>query len=226
MDFADRIEDLAERIPAQIEYCTTEEATKNALVMPFINLLGYDVFNPAEVVPELTADIGMKKGEKVDYAIMVGGEPVIAFECKKVGTNLNDVHASQLYRYFSALKSVRFGILTDGVEYKIYSDLDALNRMDDRPFFVFDILDYQEREVAELKKFTKSAFDLEEILATASELKYTDAIKRIISNEFDNPSDDFVTFLAKQVYSGRMTQLVREQFIEITQKALRRFLND
>ena len=226
MDFADKIEELAERVPKQLEYCTSEEATKNALVMPFIQSLGYDVFNPAEVMPELTADIGMKKGEKVDYAIIVGGEPVIAFECKKAGTNLHDVHASQLYRYFSALKSVRFGILTNGVEYKFYSDLDALNRMDDRPFFVFDIMNFQERQVAELKKFTKSAFDLEEILATASELKYTAAIKRIISNEFDNPSEEFVTFLAKQVYSGRMTQPVRNQFTEITQKALRRFLND
>lgn len=226
MDFVDRIEELSERVPKQIEYCTTEEATKNALVMPFIQSLGYDVFNPAEVMPELTADVGMKKGEKVDYAIMVNGELVIAFECKRAGTDLNNIHASQLYRYFSALKSVRFGVLTNGVEYKFYSDLDAPNRMDDRPFFIFDILDYQERQVAELKKFTKSAFDLEEILATASELKYTAAIKRIVSDEFDNPSDEFVTFFAKQVYSGRMTQSVREQFAEITEKALRRFLNE
>lgn len=226
MDFADRIEELAERVPKQIEYCTTEEATKTALVMPFIQALGYDIFNPTEVIPELTADVGMKKGEKVDYAIMIGGKPAIAFECKRAGVDLNDIHASQLYRYFSALSSVRFGVLTNGVDYKFYSDLDAPNRMDDRPFFTFNMLEYQERQIFELKKFTKTTFDLEDILATASELKYMAAIKRIISEEFDNPSNDFVIFLAKQVYSGRMTQSVREQFTDITRKALRRYLNE
>ena len=168
----------------------------------------------------------MKKGEKVDYAIMVNDKPVIAFECKRAGTDLSDIHASQLYRYFSALNSVRFGVLTNGVEYKFYSDLDAPNRMDDRPLFVFNILEYQERQVAELKKFTKSAFNLEEILATASDLKYTAALKRIVSEEFDNPSDEFVKFLSKQVYSGVFTQSVRETFTVITQKALSRFLNE
>jgi hypothetical protein len=226
MDFADRIQELAERVAKQIDYCTTEEATKNALVLPFIQALGYDVFNPAEVMPELTADIGIKKGEKVDYAISVGGEPVIAMECKRANTNLTDVHASQLYRYFTVLPSVRFGVLTNGVTYLFYSDLEAPNRMDDRPFFAFDVLDYQEREVGELKKFTKSAFNLIEILETAGELKYTAALTRIISEEFESPSDDFVKFLARQVYSGNMTQKAVEQFAPMTRKALRRFLNE
>jgi len=226
MDFADKIEELADRIPNQLKYCTTEEATKNALILPFIQALGYDVFNPAEVMPELTADFGTKKGEKVDYAILQGGEPIIIFECKSAGTGLGDAHTSQLYRYFSVLPKVRFGILTNGVLYHFYSDLDAPNRMDDTPFFVFDTFDYQEQHVIELKKFTKSAFNVDEIRATASELKYTAAIKRIISKEFDNPSEKFVTFLSKQVYSGRMTQSVKDQFTDISRRALRRFLND
>ncbi len=226
MDFIDRIKDLASRVPKQLDYCQTEEATKNALIMPFINALGYDVFNPTEVVPEFTADVGTKKGEKVDYAIVKNDSPIILFECKWSGADLNKEHASQLHRYFTAVAEVRFGVLTNGVVYRFYSDLDAPNRMDDKPFFEFNILDFQDRAITELKKFTKTTFDLDEILTTASELKYTAAMKKIIAQEFDNPSEDFVRFFATQVYSGRMTQSVREQFAEITGKALRRFLNE
>lgn len=226
MDFIDRIRNLASRIPAQLDHCQTEEATKNALIMPFINALGYDVFDPTEVVPEFTADIGTKKGEKVDYAITKDGKPIILFECKWSGADLNKEHASQLHRYFTAVPEVRFGVLTNGVAYRFYSDLDAPNRMDDKPFFEFNMLDVRERTVAELKKFTKSAFDLDEILTTANELKYTAAIRKIIAQEFESPSEGFMRFFASQVYSGRMTQPVREQFTEITEKALRRFLND
>lgn len=226
MDFIDRIQELASRIPKQLDYCQTEEATKNAMVMPFIKELGYDVFNPFEVVPEFTADFGIKKGEKVDYAIQINGEPVMLFECKWSGANLATVHASQLYRYFATVKAVRFGILTNGIQYEFYTDLDSPNVMDQRPFFVFDMLNFQERHVRELKKFTRSSFDLDEILATASDLKYTAAMRKIISKEFENPSDDFVRFFATQVYSGRMTQNVREAFSEITRTALNRYLND
>ncbi len=226
MDFIDRIKELATRAPRQLEYCETEEATKNALVMPFINALGYNVFDPTEVVPEFTADVGLKKGEKADYAIMSDGQPIILFECKWSGADLNTEHASQLHRYFGAVQEVRFGVLTNGIEYRFYSDLDSLNRMDDRPFFRFNLLEYQDRDVAELKKFTKPVFDLDDILTTASELKYTAAIQKLLVKEFDSPSEDFVRFFAIQVYSGRMTQSVREQFTEITQKALKRFLNE
>ena len=226
MDFIDKIKDLAKLQPSQLEYCQTEEATKTALIMPFINALGYNVFDPTEVVPEFVADIGMKKGEKADYAIMIDGKPVILFECKWSGADLNKEHAGQLHRYFNAVRGARFGVLTNGVEYRFFSDLDALNRMDEKPFFVFSMDDVQDRKVAELKKFTKSAFNLEEILTTASDLKYTDAIGTIIAQEFEAPSIEFVKFFTSQVYSGVKTQNVIEQFTDLTKKALRRFLND
>ncbi len=146
MDFIDKIRELAARVPKQLDYCTTEEATKNALVMPFINALGYNVFNPREVIPEFTADFGTKKGEKVDYAVCQDSQPVMLFECKSSGTDLNKVHASQLYRYFSVVPQARFGVLTNGVEYRFFSDLESPNRMDDKPFFTFNILDFQTRQ--------------------------------------------------------------------------------
>jgi predicted type IV restriction endonuclease len=173
MDLIDRIHELAARVPDLVEHLETEEATKNALVMPFIiGVLEYDVFDPTEVIPEFTADVGMKKGEKVDYAIMRNGEPIILFECKRYGADLERGQASQLYRYFN-VTNARFGVLTDGVRYQFFSDLDQPNIMDNRPFLEFSLRDFEDALVDELKKFTKPSFDLEEILTTASDLMYT-----------------------------------------------------
>jgi hypothetical protein len=225
MDFIDKIQDLAVRIPKQLDHIQTEEATKNALVMPFIGTLGYNVFDPTEVTPELDADVGIKKGEKVDYAILHEGEPIILFECKSHKYDLDKAHASQLYRYFSVTQA-RFGVLTNGIIYRFFTDLEESNKMDSKPFFEFNLVEFRERHVQELKKFTESAFDLDSILTTASELKYTRAIKRVMAEQMQEPSDDFVRFFASQVYSGRLTQPVREQFAIITKKAIYQYIND
>lgn len=225
MDLIDKINELASRIPKQREHIQTEEATKNALVMPFFSALGYDVFNPFEVVPEFTADIGTKKGEKVDYAVKKDGDVIMLVECKWSGCNLDAVHASQLYRYFS-VTDARFGILTNGIQYQFYSDIDEKNKMDNKPFFEFDLLDFEEHQVQELKKFTKSAFSLEDILTTASTLKYTGAIKKILDEELKNPSEQFIRFFVSQVYDGRITQSVLTQFSEIVKEARKQFVNE
>lgn len=190
MDFIDRIRELSARIPKQLELIQTEEATKHALVMPFIAALGYDVFDPTEVVPELNADVGTKKGEKVDYAIRKDSQIIMLWECKATTCDLGQAHASQLYRYFSVTEA-RFSVLTNGIVYWFYTDLDAPNKMDSKPFFEFNMLDIREQDVEELKKFTKSAFDLDGILTTASELKYTREIKRILAEQLQEPSEDF-----------------------------------
>lgn len=194
MDLIDKIKDIASRIPKQIEYIKTEEATKNALVMPFIAALGYDVFDPTEVVPEFTADVGIKQGEKVDYAIKKDNEVIILIECKSCDSDLSkekqkSQHIAQLYRYFSVTTNTRFSILTNGITYEFYSDIDKSNVMDEKPFFIFNILNFQEHQILELKKFTKSAFSLEDILTTASTLKYTSEIKKVLENELTSPSE-------------------------------------
>lgn len=225
MDFIDRIRELAARVPKQLEHMQTEEATKNALVLPFIAALGYNVFDPTEVTPELNADVGVKKGEKVDYAILREGKPIILIECKHHAADLGKIHASQLYRYFSVTEA-RFGVLTNGLVYWFYTDLEAANKMDGKPFFEFNLLDFREQDAEELKKFSKSAFDLNHILTTASELKYTREIKRILAEQIQEPTDEFVKFFAAQIYTGKMTQKVREQFAELTRQALKQFVND
>lgn len=227
MALIDQLRSLSAQIPRlkELGVIKTEEGTKNALVMPFINALGYNVFDPLEVTPELIADVGVKKGEKVDYAILKDGQPVMLFECKAFGADLNVVHASQLYRYFSVTSS-RFSILTNGVVYQFYTDLDAPNKMDEKPFLVFDLGDIKDSLVDEVAKFMKGAFDVEQILSTANELKYTNAVKRVVLSEIANPSDEFVRYFANHVYTGRLTQQTIVQFREVTKRAWRDIIND
>lgn len=225
MDFADEIIALASRITKQMEHLKTEEATKNALVLPFINVLGYNVFDPSEVVPEFTADVGIKKGEKVDYAIMLDGSVIMLFECKHAEADLSKVQFSQLFRYF-AVTDARIGVLTNGLQYRFYSDLEEPNKMDQRPFLEFDMTDLQEQLLGELKKLSKSAFNIDQLLSTAHELKYTKALKGYLTEQWQAPSEEFVKFLTKKVYDGMFTQSVKEQFTDIARRALHQFVND
>ncbi|WP_295793667.1 type I restriction endonuclease [Mucilaginibacter sp.] len=224
MDFKDQILQLALRAEKMLPQLQTEEATKNALIMPFIQIMGYDVFNPFEVNPEYIADIGIKKGEKVDYAIMKDGEPAILIECKHHLENL-DPHNSQLFRYFHTTKA-KFGLLSNGMTYRFYTDLVEKNKMDTTPFFEFKLTEIKDVEIAELRKFHKSYFDVENITNTASELKYLNEFKNILTKEMDSPSENFVAFFTKQVYPGVLTAKIKEQFQPIVKRSFNQLIND
>lgn len=224
MDFKDQITQLAQRVEKMLPQIQTEEATKNALVMPFIQILGFDVFNPFEVNPEFVADIGIKKGEKVDYAIMKDGEPIIIIECKHHLEKL-DPHNSQLFRYFHVCPA-KFGLLTNGLIYRFYTDLNDPNKMDDKPFFEFNITEIKDAQLVELKKFHKSYFDIENISNTASDLKYTSELKTLITSELKNPSTVFVKHFAGQVYPGKLTEKILNQFTELVKRSSNQVLND
>lgn len=225
MDFKDQIKALGERANKLRLQVNTEEATKNAFIMPFIKELGYDVFNPSEVTPELVADMGMKQGEKIDYAILKNGEPIILIECKHHANALNVLNESQLFRYFHATKA-KFAILTNGLEYRFYTDLVEPNKMDEKPFFSFNIIDIKDNQIEELRKFHKEYYDFDNIVNTASELKYTSELRGLIHSEVSNPSPDFVKYFAKQVYNGVVTAKVLEQFTGLTKKTFNNYIND
>lgn len=226
MSFEERLAGLAAKIRQEKDAILTEEATKTAFVMPFIqNVLGYDVFNPHEVVPEYISDVGTKKGEKIDYAIMKDGNIQILIEAKKIGEPLNINHASQLFRYFH-VTTARISILTNGQVYRFYTDLDAPNKMDEKPFLEFDFLNMDDHAIPELEKLTKFAFDVDSVLNAAGELKYVGQIKRLMAYQFKEPEEDFVRFFASRVYEGILTQKVREQFSLLTAKAAEQFLGD
>lgn len=220
MDFADKIAALAQRIAKQKDSIETEEATKNAFIMPFISVLGYDVFDPHVVVPEFTADVGVKKGEKVDYAVKIDGKVVMLIECKPCRGTLSTQHMSQLYRYFSVTEA-RFSILTNGVVYWFFTDLEQPNKMDVKPFSEFDMLNYRPAQVDELKKFANSNFDIASILETASDLKYGSLLMREIAGEIDSPSDEFMRLLIGRVYDGKLTANVLSKFGALVTKAMK-----
>lgn len=224
MDFNEKLSQFSSRVDSLKDQIKTEEATKTALIMPFFQLLGYDIFNPSEFVPEYTADVGIKKGEKIDYAIFINGELSILLEAKAVNENL-DKHGSQLFRYFATLPA-RFGILTNGIVYEFYTDLDTPNKMDEKPFLEFNLLDIKENLIPEIRKFERNNFDNDNILTSAAELKYTQEIKKTLIRELANPSDDFIRFVLKDVYSGMKTQNVIDRFRDTTKKAFNRFIND
>ncbi len=224
MDFTDKIAALARRTE-HIAHLETEEATKMALVVPFIAALGYDVYDPLEVVPEYTADVGIKKGEKVDYAIFKNGEPIMLFECKKVGVDLEKVSATQLYRYFS-VSAARVGVVTDGVLYRFFSDIEADNKMDDRPFLEIDIRSVDDFGITQLKRFVKAAFDLDDLLGAAEQLKYARALRTYLDRELQSPSDEMVRLVASQVYEGRFGKGVIDKFRPVVKNAFANLVHD
>lgn len=226
MDFIDELRVLSARIKTIKDMIQTEEATKNAMVMPFIQILGYNPFDPLEVTPELVADVGTKKGEKVDYAILKDAKPIIIFECKKSGAELSISHAGQLFRYFHVTEA-KFGVLTNGLTYKFFTDLEQPNKMDEKPFFEFNILEFKDRDVDELKKFAKSAYHLDTILTTANDLKYTRAIQQKLAEWISNPSEDFVRLAsAELIGTKRFTPAIKEQFTAITKRAFEQLIGE
>ncbi len=225
MDFVDQLQELAAKASKICNLLQTEEATKNALVMPFIKILGYDIFDPTEVIPEFIADVGIKKGEKVDYAIQKDGKIIMLFECKHCGGDLSISHASQLFRYFS-VTDARIAVLTNGIVYRFFTDLEAQNKMDEKPFLEINLLELNNSLVAELKKLTKAAFNIDDLMTTAGELKYTQQIKRLLAEQLENPSDEFVKLVASKAFSGVMTPNRREYFSGIAKRAFRHLINE
>lgn len=225
MSFEEKLKEFIERVKKTKDSIATEEATKTSIVMPFFQILGYDVFNPTEFIPEYTADVGIKKGEKVDYAILLSGELTLLIEAKSINEQL-EKHDSQLFRYFGTT-AAKFAILTNGLVYRFYSDLDEQNKMDSSPFFEINLLDIGDSEIIELKKFCKENFDLSMILDTASELKYLGLIKKVLKDEFANPSDDFIRFILSQgVYDGMKTQNTVEKYRPTVKKSVSQYINE
>lgn len=228
-DLIDSLRVLATRIPKMTAdgLIKTEEGTKNALVMPFIQMLGYNVFDPTEVTPELIADVGVKKGEKVDYAVLRDNKPILLFECKMAGTNLRQVQMSQLFRYFS-VTAARFGVLTDGIQYHFFTDMAQSNIMDNEPFFVFDMLDLKDSTVEELKRFTKSAYDEASIVSSATVLKRRGFIKAYLAQQIQKPTEEFVRtcIQGSKVGEARVTQTVLDDYTPIIREALRVLINE
>lgn len=224
MEFESSIANIATRIENLKDKVTTEEATKTSFILPMLSALGYDIFDPTVVVPEYTADIGKKKGEKVDYAIMKDEKPMILIEAKPHTQKL-DRHKTQLERYFNVTEC-KFGLLTNGIEYRFYSDIEKPNVMDQSPFLVIDVLNLKERDVKQLEKFSNESLDIENILSMAGNKKYINGIKNIFKKEVAEPSDEMAKFYAAKLTDKMLRQNVIDEFKVYTKQAFSEIVND
>jgi hypothetical protein len=224
MDFKDQIKQFSDRVTKLKDNIHTEEATKNAFIMPFLQVLGYDVFNPLEVVPEFVCDIGTKKGEKIDYAIFRDNNPIILVECKHWKQNLN-IHDGQLLRYFHVSKA-KFAILSNGLIFRFYTDLVEPNKMDEKPFLEFNIEEIKDGQIEKLRDFHKAYFDSTNIYQSASELKYINEIRHLILQELQEPHDEFVRYFAKQVYPNMVTAKIIDAFRPLVKRTFANIIND
>lgn len=225
MEFSNKLREFAGRIEGIKTHLSTEEGTKTSLVMPFLQLLGYNVFDPTEVTPEFIADVGTKKGEKVDYAIKRDGLPIVLIECKPLNSPLETCQCNQLRRYFQSTNA-RIGVLTDGVRYLFFTDLDKSNIMDNRPFMEFNLEEIDDGLLPELRKLCKDSWDLDATLSAATELKYMNQLKRVIAQELLEPSEGLVKHFASQVYEGPLRQDRREFFAKLLKRAFKQHINE
>ena len=223
MDFKDQITQLADKIAKQKDSIATEEATKISFIMPMIAALGYDVFNPFEVVPEMDCDL-TKRGDKIDYAIMKDKTPILLIECKHCKQNL-DLHSTQLAKYYAA-SNARFGVLTNGVEYRFYADLEKQNIMDEKPFLAVNMLDLSDTDIEQLKKFHKSYYNEQDILSTAQELQITIQVKELLTKNFQNPGDEFTRYFVKCINDWKSSSKLIEQYRPIVKKSIAAVIND
>ena len=227
MDFDERFNQYLKKVSKVKDQVSdlTEEATKHALVMPFFSMLGYDVFDTNEFMPEFVCDLGTKKGEKIDYAILKDGEPLILIEAKRAGMKLQKQQYSQLYRYFT-VNRCRIAILTNGIVYQMFSDINTPNIMDDEPFLSFNILEEDPSIYkSSIKQFCKDKFDIKNILSKAVFQKYEKVVIKTLEQDLISPSDEIVKyFLSRpEIKTGnRITSQMIEKHREITQNAMRK----
>lgn len=225
MELQEKIYTLSERVKQLREHIETEEATKQSMILPFFQALGYDVFNPLEFCPEFTADVGIKKGEKVDYAILQDGAPLILIEAKSCNEKLAK-HDSQLFRYFGTSKA-KFAILTNGIVYKFYTDLENPNVMDSKPFYELDLENLSEQSIQYLDNFNKSNLDIDSILNTASDLKYLSLTKSVFKELLENPTEEFIRLLLSAgIYDGVKNQKIIDKFKPIIKRGINQFINE
>lgn len=219
MGFKEELQKLCIQINERRAHITNEETTKQALIIPFLQVLGFDVFNPIEVRPEYYADFGGRKGEKVDYAIFKDGKPIIFIEAKPIDRDLVNYDV-QLSRYFNATPEVRLGIISNGIEYRFFTDIKMENVMDDTPFYTVNLNNFKDSDVEILQQFRKEAYTNENLSRLAEELAYTNSLNEMLKNQIKTPTDEFVKFLIREVGVSRATSKEIERFRPIVKKAL------
>jgi len=215
-EFQAKVVDYAKLALSRANRVTNEEATKQYLVLPFFQFLGYDPLNPDEIIPESQASFSDKFKNRVDYAICHDGHAVIAVECKRTGA-LTESHRGELKGYFNAVPTTKLGILTDGLVFELYSDTNAENMMDDEPYVTIDLTaiasgDIDENSLDALSRLRKGTFDPQNVGAEAKRKIFITRYLEVLDQLLKDPTEDFTRFLldAAKVEGRRTARLVEE----------------
>ncbi len=217
MELISNIQDIVTRIPKQRDHIRNQQATKTAFVLPFFNALGYDIFNPLEVIPDFTVNRSEQPREKMDYALSKDEKIIALVECRWCGDDLEHDSPRQLHQLYSLVPDVRLGILTNGISYQFFTDIDDNNQMDWSPFFEFNLLNFGEKHFDQLKMFQKDSFDVNLVLSHAGKLKYESTVKKSLAHrtvDVEEKSDHNVVSPDFHTSSDSIeTQEIRDEFI-------------
>jgi len=214
MAFSDDIASVRARAEEQLDYIDTKEKTKNALVLPFIETLGYDIFDVREVEPEFYADVGKNRKKKVDYAIKRDGNPIMLVRCMTVTNDPSDGPSGRFFRHFTSVDA-QIGVLTNGLLYQFFINTGESESINSTPFFVFHLLEYKDKHLSFLEKITKWSSEFSDIPSIASEIRYRDMIKQYLLRQIDNPDQEFVKFFLDKFYDNDTRQDVIMDFRDI-----------
>ena len=219
----DQLTILSEKLQILKNKVSSEEATKQSMVLPLLHILGYDIFDPEEVIPEVPCNLAYK-GDKVDYVLANNGKHEILIECKECHQNLNN-HISQLRKYFVASES-RFAILTNGLQYMFFSDHKKSNIMDEEPFYYLDMLNITDEDIHFLTGIKKENFNAMQLLYHSQDLRYRNVILENLKSEFANPSKAFVSVMTSNFYKGKLHESIYNKFSLMIKDCLRSLITE
>ena len=223
-DFVRHIREFSNSIDKnKLSNINNEEETKSDLILPVLNILGYQVFISSEVEKEKGVQIGTRP-HKIDYVINKNENQIFIVECKHHEQTDLTRHRNQLYSYFTALPSVHFALLTNGIEYHFHTNIiGAKNVMDREPFLSFDIRFIKDSELDFFKNFCKHEFDLEKCIELSENCKYYNGILDHLTKQLHEPDKVFIDYLTKLVFDGRRGNIIRSRLDKLAKKALHDF---
>lgn len=196
---------------------------KQALILPLLDILGFNPYDPTKVLAEFAADFpGVKSTERVDYALYCNNQPVMFIEAKSYNSNLTN-HAPQLSRYFNSSLGVTIGAITNGREWRFFTDLINTNVMDEKPFLTIDFTKVDAGDLTQLAEFKHDNFHAEKLRFFAEENQYIQQFKTVIRKSIHDIDIDFVRYVAQQ---ANLQRQLNTKFLESIQPFVQQAISD
>jgi hypothetical protein len=180
-----------------------------------------------DLIPEYNADFGERISQKIDYAIVLNKKDTILIEAKKQTSKLSDKEAGQLNGYFNNTKNSKLAILTNGIEYRFYSDVVEPNIIDNKPFFQFNLSNYSEKDIELLIRFDKRFIKIKEIIESAQEIVFAESFEDSLFKELNVPSKDLLKIIHRNMlFKTKFNEETQGKMISLINSSLLKCLYD